>query len=95
MTPPKETPKKPVKPERDLVKERLLGVITGQIPVRFEVRNANDVRYAMELKKAFAEVQWVWEGLDQLGTALEEVKKSRSPIVVGPFLTSEFQRKTP
>ncbi len=84
-TPPKETPKKPVKPEKDLVKERLVGVITGQIPVRFEVRNANDVRYAMELKKAFAEVQWVWEGLDQLGSSLAEVKKSRAPIVVGPF----------
>lgn len=85
-TPPKEATKKPVKPEKDLVKERLVGVITGKIPVRFEVRNANDVRYALELKKSFAEVQWVWEGLDQLGTSLPEVEKSRAPIVVGPFL---------
>ncbi len=92
-TAPKEAPKKPVKPEKDLVKERLVGVITGKIPVRFEVRNANDVRYAIELKKSFAEVQWVWEGLDQLGTSLPEVKNSRAPIVVGPFLNLGFPSK--
>ena len=85
-TPPKETPKNPVKPEKDPVKDRLIGVIAGKIPVRFEVRNANDVRYAFDLKKTFPDVQWVWEGLDQLGSSLQDIKSSRSPIVVGPFL---------
>jgi imidazolonepropionase-like amidohydrolase len=93
-TPPKDAPKKPVKPERDLVKDRLIGVITGKIPVRFEVRNANDVRYASELKKSFSDVQWVWEGLDQLGSALPDVKNSRAPIVVGPFLSLGIPAKT-
>ena len=80
------TPKKPVKPEKDQVKDRLIAVIAGKTPVRFEVRNANDVRYASELRKTFPDVQWVWEGLDQLGSSLHEIKNSRAPIVVGPFL---------
>lgn len=92
--PPKDTPKKPVKPERDLIKDRLVGVITGKVPVRLEVRNANDVRYAIELKKSFTDVQWVWEGLDQLGSALPDVKNSRAPIVVGPFLSLGIPSKT-
>lgn len=83
----KEEPKKLVRPDKDLVKERLIGVITGKIPVRLEVRNANDVRYAMELKKTFPDVQWVYEGLDQLGSALKDVKKLRAPIVVGPLFS--------
>lgn len=92
--PPKDTPKKPVKPDRDLLKDRLVGVVTGKIPVRLEVRNANDVRYAIELKKSFSDVQWVWEGLDQLGSALPDVKNSRAPIVVGPFLSLGIPSKT-
>ncbi|XZE20632.1 amidohydrolase family protein [Pirellulaceae bacterium SH449] len=83
----KEEPKKLVKPDKDLVKERLIGVITGKIPVRLEVRNANDVRYAMELKTTFSDVQWVYEGLDQLGSALNDVKKLRAPIVMGPLFS--------
>lgn len=89
----KEAVRKPVKPERDIVKDRLVSVIDGKTPVRLEVHNANDLRYALELQKTFPSVRWILEGVDQLGIANADLQSSRLPLVLGPWLSLDKQDK--
>jgi imidazolonepropionase-like amidohydrolase len=78
--------KPPKKPEPDKTKDRLLPVLTGKIPVRLALRNANDFRFAVQLMDEFKEIQWVLEGVDDLQSAESLVQKRRIPIVIGPWL---------
>ena len=78
--------KPPKKPEPDKTKDRLLPVLSGKIPVRLALRNANDFRFAVQLMDEFKEIQWVLEGVDDLQSAESLVQQRRLPIVVGPWL---------
>jgi imidazolonepropionase-like amidohydrolase len=79
--------KPPKKPEPDKTKDRLLPVLTGKIPIRLSLRNANDYRFAVQLMDEFKEIQWVLEGVDDLQSAESLVRQRRLPIIVGPWLS--------
>lgn len=83
---PTTPPPKPKRPDVDPVKQRLLGVLKGEIPIRLEVHTANDAFYALELRKLFPTANWVLEDVDQVGSALAMVKESRLPIVLGSWI---------
>jgi|GEM_PF-3506561 imidazolonepropionase-like amidohydrolase len=83
-------PTKPKKPDVDVLKQRLLGVLNGEIPIRLEVHNSNDAHYAMELQKQFPKANWILEDVDQLSSALGSIRESRLPVVVGSWL--QFSR---
>jgi|LakMenEpi03Aug12_release.lakeMendotaPanAssembly.Ray.scaffolds.fasta_scaffold15778_3 imidazolonepropionase-like amidohydrolase len=90
-TPPAKTDaapaaKPPKKPEPDKTKDRLLPVLSGKIPVRLALHDANDFRFAIQLMDEFKEIQWVLEGVDDLQSAESLVQQRRLPIVVGPWL---------
>jgi imidazolonepropionase-like amidohydrolase len=79
-------PTKPKKPDVDPVKQRLLGVLSGEIPIRLEVHNANDAHYAFELRKQFPKANWILEDVDQLGIAMSSIRESRLPLVLGSWV---------
>ena len=78
--------KPPKKPEPDKTKDRLLPVLSGKIPVRLSLHNANDFRFVAQLIDEFKEIQWILEGVDDLQSAESLVQQRRLPIVVGPWL---------
>lgn len=86
-TPP---PAKPKKPDVEPLKQRLLGVLSGEIPIRLEIHNANDTHYALELKKLFPNTNWSLEDVDQLGSSVGLIRDSRLPLVIGSWL--QFSR---
>lgn len=91
-------PAKPKKPDVDVLKQRLLGVLNGDIPIRLEVHNSNDAHYAMELQKQFPKANWILEDVDQLGSALGSIREARLPVIIGSWvqfsrLDSTFEKR--
>lgn len=82
--------KPPEKPVKDSIKEQFLPLLAGKIPVRLEVHNINDLRFAQELMKGFPDVQWVLESLDELGRSTHELTKTSTPIVLQPISDAWF-----
>lgn len=82
---PQEPPKKPA---FDPLKERLLEVLSGKLPVRMEVHRADDIRRALELAKEFS-LTLVLEGLSEPGSSMSMLKDTNLPLVLGPWLESE------
>lgn len=78
--------KPPEKPDRDPAKDRLVRVLKGNIPVRLEVHNADDVHYGIQLLEEFKDLQVVFAGLSDLGSAAGQITKTGSPVVLGPWL---------
>jgi imidazolonepropionase-like amidohydrolase len=90
--------KAPSKPELDPVKERLLAVLSGGIPVRLEIQNANDTRYADLLSEAFPEVQWIFEltadfNIPERLLPKRLLSQRRPPLVLGPWLDLSLDRQ--
>lgn len=90
--------KAPSKPEQDPVKERLLAVLSGGVPVRLEIQNANDTRYADLLSEAFPEVQWIFEltadfNIPERLLPKRLLSKRRPPLVLGPWLDLSVERQ--
>jgi imidazolonepropionase-like amidohydrolase len=83
--------KPPKKPDADPVKDRLIQVLEGKIPMRIELHSPDDVAFAQKLfeNEKFAKVQVIYEGLNNLRTALASVMKSNNPAILGPWLASE------
>lgn len=80
----KEKEKPPEKPDFDPLKERLLTVLEGEVPLRMEVHRADDVRRALELADEY-ELTVILEGLSDLGSRTESVLEAGLPIVLGPW----------
>ncbi len=85
-TPAKEEEKPPQKPAFDAQKERLVRVLSGEIPLRVEVRFGDDAERLLSLAKEF-EISIVLSGLSELGSKTEVVQKAGLPIVLGPWLS--------
>lgn len=90
--------KAPSKPELDPVKERLLAVLNGGIPVRLEIQNANDTRYADLLSEAFPDVQWTFEltadfNIPERLLPKRLLSQRRPPLVLGPWLDLSIDRQ--
>lgn len=82
----KEEP--PKKPDVDPLKDRLVEVLEGKLPLRLEVHGLEDCRRALELAKEF-ELTVVLEGLSDMAGSTEDVVDSTLPIVLGPWLDTE------
>jgi imidazolonepropionase-like amidohydrolase len=79
-------PDPPPKPERDGVLERLIAVLDGRLPVRIEVRDSNDFRYANQLWQEFPKFQWIVEDASDLQSATPAFIDKHPPLVLGPWL---------
>lgn len=80
-----EQEKPPEKPKFDPLKERLLDVLSGKVPLRLEVHRGEDALRALQLAKEFS-ITLVLSGLSDLGSAADEVTASGVPVVLGPWL---------
>lgn len=78
--------KPPKKPEYDASKERLAKVVSGGIPLRLEIHSPDDVFYVQKLIKEYPELQIVFSGLSELGSASNSIVELSSPVVLGPWL---------
>lgn len=89
---PKEKPadKPPTKPDSDPIKDRLVSVIQGKIPVRLEIHGVDDLRYAKDLMKSFPDVQWILESADELGASTPELAQTSLPLVLQPIADPWF-----
>lgn len=79
--------KPPTKPTEDPVKERLIKVLTGDIPVQMTVNNPDDARRALDLAKEFG-LRLILDGLVDTGTAASDLQEKRLPMVLGPWLNA-------
>ena len=87
----KSDPKPPKKPDHDPIKERLVKVLEGQIPLRLEIHTADDAAFAEQLldDEAFERIQVIYEGLSDLRSAYPGIVDSNAPVVLGPWLSAE------
>lgn len=81
--------KEPKKPEKDPIKDQLIRVLEGEIPIRLEIHTADDAFYAKQLLEAHKNVQVIFEGVTQLGSMSDAMLELRSPLVLGPWLAAE------
>lgn len=84
------TEKPPTKPDSDSTKDRMLPVLQGKIPVRLEIHGINDFRYATELMKAFPDVQWILESVDEMGASTADLSRTSTPLVLQPIADPWF-----
>ena len=85
-----EGDEKPVeKPDRDVIKDRLLPILDGSVPVYLEVHSASDTANALKLQEEFEDIVFVFEGLSNVGELAEQITASRNPIVLGPWLDAQ------
>jgi imidazolonepropionase-like amidohydrolase len=80
--------KPPKKPEQDPLKDRLVRLLEGDIPLRMEVHRADETRRALELAAEF-DLLMILEGMGDVGSAIESVQTGLPPIVLGPWLDAE------
>jgi imidazolonepropionase-like amidohydrolase len=78
-------PSAPGKPKVDSAKELLLRVLKREIPLRLEAHREDDVRNAYKLADEF-KIRLILEGLNEVRSVQEEIKKRGTPLVLGPFL---------
>ncbi len=83
----------PKKPAFDPLKERLLPVLKRELPVRFEVRQAEEIGWALSLAQEF-NLRLVLEGLTEMKSATAAVRESQAPVVLGPWLNGAGGRET-
>ncbi len=83
--------KPPKKPEFDPLKERLIEVLQGRLPLRLEVHTADDWAFAAKIfeEDAFSKIQLIYEGLSDLGSSFASVVDTNAPVVLGPWLAVE------
>ncbi len=77
----KEAPKKP---KFEQLKENLIKVLAGDVPLRLEVHRGDDLRRALEIAKEF-KISLVLEGLSDIGSAGDALRETGLPIVLGPW----------
>ena len=80
--------KPPEEPDLDPVKEKLVRVLKGEIPVRFEVHSSDDIFYLRKLLKEFSDIQVIFQGLSNAKSEYKTVRDMGSPVVLGPWLES-------
>lgn len=83
-----EEKKPPKKPDQDPLKDRIVEVLEGKVPLRMEVHGLDDAKRALEFAKEF-EITVVLEGLSDLATSKQAIKDSSLPLVLGPWLDAE------
>lgn len=79
-----EAEKPPTRPVEDPVRERLVQVLNGAIPVQLTVRHPDDARRALELAKEFG-LRLVLDGIVESGSAAEDIRDRGLPVVLGPW----------
>ncbi|XZE53892.1 amidohydrolase family protein [Planctomycetaceae bacterium SH139] len=77
----KEAPKKP---KFEQLKENLIQVLAGEVPLRLEVHRGDDLRRALEIAKEF-KISLVLDGLSDIGSAGDALLETGLPIVLGPW----------
>lgn len=80
--------KAPEKPDKDPVKEKLLLVLKGDVPLRLRLSSADDLYYARKLAKEFESIKWLYEGLDKLGSAAVDFASEARPVALGPWFNA-------
>ncbi len=88
-SPAAEEAKPPTKPDHDPVKERFVRVLSGEVPVRIDVRHGDEARRLLLLAKEFPAVRWICEGLVGTGTAADDLRGARYPLVLGPWIGND------
>jgi len=78
----------PKKPKRDLTKGFLVQVIEGEVPLRIEAHREDDLEHAFELAEEFG-ITLIVEGMSDPRSAVQELTRQRTPMVLGPILKPE------
>ncbi len=86
----KEEEKPPTKPTEDPIKDRLVKVLNGEIPVQMTVNNPDDARRALELAKEFG-LRLILDGLVNTGAGAADLQAKRLPMVLGPWMNGSGQ----
>jgi imidazolonepropionase-like amidohydrolase len=83
--------KPPKKPEVDPILEKLVKVLEGEIPLRFELNNSDEAAFLDKLleEQKFARVQVIVSGITNPRSSLSGLVASNRPLVLGPWLDIE------
>lgn len=75
--------------QKDPVKEQLVRVLKGEIPLRVEAHFEDDLRRAMKLQEDF-KIRLILEGVSEPRLTAETLRDRRLPILLGPFGTGSI-----
>ena len=79
--------------KRDITKDFIRKVLSGEIPLRLEAQREDDVRNALRLADDF-KIRVVLDGVSNPRSAAESVANRRVPLVLGPFADGDDSSST-
>jgi len=85
--------KAPDRPERDLRKEALIPVLTGEVPIIVRAHRADDILTGIAIADEFGLRMILDQGTEAYKVAAELVKR-RIPVLVGPVTTQPDRMET-
>jgi len=85
--------KAPDRPERDLKKEALIPVLTGEVPIIVRAHRADDILTGIAIAEEFGLRMILDQGTEAYKVAAELAKR-RIPVLVGPITTQPDRMET-
>lgn len=89
----KGSAKLPDRPERDLRKEALIPVLTGELPIIVRAHRADDILTGIAIAEEFGLRMFLDQGTEAYKVA-GELAKRRIPVLVGPVTTQPERMET-